>query len=145
MWIHFGEDKTNSIFFTRSKTPAKLNISFQDHLFKQYNCVEYLGCFVDYNLNGETIAWKALSKFNSKLNFLYRQATFLNPTCKRLLCNALIQPRFDYGCKSRYPLLSKVFKKRFQISQNKCIRYYLDLPPRSNISPHTLKTLSGSL
>ena len=54
--IHFGEDKTNSILFTRSKTPAKLNISFQDHLFKQYNCVEYLGCFVDYNLNGETIA-----------------------------------------------------------------------------------------
>ena len=32
------------------------------------------------------------------------------------------------------PLLSKVFKKRFQITQNKCIRYCLDLPPRSHIS-----------
>ena len=36
--IHFGEDKTKSILFTRSKTPAKMNISFQDHLMKQYNC-----------------------------------------------------------------------------------------------------------
>ena len=53
--IRFSEDKTQSILFTRSKTPAKLNISFQDHLIKQYNCVEYLGCFLDYNLNGETI------------------------------------------------------------------------------------------
>ena len=35
--IHFGEDKTKSILFTRIKTPAKLNISFQDHLIKQYN------------------------------------------------------------------------------------------------------------
>ena len=26
--IHFGEDKTKSILFTKSKTPAKLNISF---------------------------------------------------------------------------------------------------------------------
>ena len=50
--IPFGENKTKSIPFTRSKTPAKLNISFQNHLIKQYNCVEYL----DYNLNGESMA-----------------------------------------------------------------------------------------
>ena len=56
MSFHFGEDKTKSILFARSKTPAKLNIYFQDHLIKQYNCVEYLGCFLDNNLNGETIA-----------------------------------------------------------------------------------------
>ena len=94
--IHFVEDKTKSILFTRSKTPAKLDISFQDHHIKQYNCVEYLGCFLDYNLNGETMAQKVLNKINVKLKFLYRQATFLNPTCKRLLCNALIQPHFNY-------------------------------------------------
>ena len=87
---HFGEDKTKSILFTRSKTPAKLNISFQGHLIKQYNCVEYLGYFFDFNLNGETIAGKVLNKINGKLKFLCRQDKFLNPTCKRLLCNALI-------------------------------------------------------
>ena len=114
MLIQLGEDKTKSILFTMSKTPGKLNISFQDHLIKLYNCVKYLGCFLDYNLNGETMARKALSKINVKLKFLYRQATFLNPTCKRLLCNALIQPLFDYGCTSWYPLLSKMFKKGFR-------------------------------
>ena len=36
--IHFGEDKTKAILFTRNKTEAKLNICFQDHSIKQYNC-----------------------------------------------------------------------------------------------------------
>ena len=132
--IYFGEDKRKLVLFTRSKTPAKLNISFQDHLIKQYNCVKYLGYFIDYNLSGETMARKVPNKINSKLKFLYRQATFLNLTCKRLLCNALIQPQFDYGCTSWYPLLSKTFKKRFQITENKCVRCCLDLSPRSHIS-----------
>ena len=79
--IHFGEDKTKSVLFTRSKTPEKLNISFQDHSIRQYNCVEYFGCFLDYNLNGETMARKSLKKINDKLKFLYRQADFLNLSC----------------------------------------------------------------
>ena len=137
--IHFGEDKTKSILFTRSKTPEKLNISFHDHSIRlntlvYYNCVEYLGCFLDYDLNGETLARKILKKIKDKLRFLYRQADFLNPSCRRLLCNALIQPHFDYGCTSWYPLLNKAFKKRFQTTQSKYIRYCLDLPSRSHIS-----------
>ena len=114
--VHFGEDKTKSILYARSKTPAKLDISFQDHHIKQYNCVEYLRCFLDYNLNGETMARKVLNKINVKLKFLYRQATFLNPTCKRILCNALIQPHFDYrktvlGQKSISFLVPKIWSK----------------------------------
>ena len=70
--IHFGEDKTKSILFASSKTRAKLNISFQDHLIKQYNCVEYLGCFLHYNFNGETMVRKVLNKINGKLKFLKR-------------------------------------------------------------------------
>ena len=40
--IHFGEDKTKAILFTRNKTEAKLNICFQDHYIKQYNCVRWI-------------------------------------------------------------------------------------------------------
>ena len=98
--IHFGEDKTKSILFTRSLTSKKLTISYQDHSIKQYNCVEYLGCLLDNTLNGESMARRVLKKINGKLNFLYRQSIFLTPACKRLLCNALIQPHFDYGCTS---------------------------------------------
>ena len=96
--IHFGEDKTKAIPFKRNKTDAKLNICFQDHSIKQYNCVEYPGCLLDNNLCGQSMARRALKKINGKLIFLYRQAIFLNSTCKRLCCNALIQPHFDYSC-----------------------------------------------
>ena len=113
--FHSAEDKTKSILFTRSETPSKRNISFQNHLIKQYNCVEYLDCFLDYNLNGETIAQKVLNKINSNIKFLYRYATFLNPTCERLFCNALTQPHFDYGCTSWYQSPSKVVKKAFRL------------------------------
>ena len=77
--IHFGKDKTKAILFTRNKTEAKLNICFQNHSIKQYNCVEYLGCLLDNNL-----ARRVFKKINGELKFLYRQAIFLNPACKRL-------------------------------------------------------------
>ena len=80
------------------------------------------------------MARRALKQINRKLKSLYRQAIFLNPACKRLLCDALIQPHFDYGCTSWYPLLSKALKKRFQIAQNKCLRYCLDLSLCTHIS-----------
>ena len=80
------------------------------------------------------MARRALKKINGKLEFLCGQAIFLNPACKRLLCNAFIQPHFDYGCTSGYPLLSKAFKKRFQIAQSKCIRYCLELSSRTHVS-----------
>ena len=114
--IHFGKGKTKAILFTRNKTEAKLNICFQNHSIKQYNCVEYLGGLLDNNFSGESMTRRALKKINEKLRFLYGQAIFLNPACKQLLCNALIQPHFDYGCTSWYPLLCKIFKKRFQIA-----------------------------
>ena len=50
-------------------------------------------------INEETMAQKVINKINNKLKFLYRQATFLSPTCNcnALLCNALIQLHFEYG------------------------------------------------
>ena len=69
--IHFRENKTKAILFMRNKTEAKLNISFQDHFIKQYFCVEYLGCLLDNNLCGESMARRALKKITRNLKFLY--------------------------------------------------------------------------
>ena len=55
--------------------------------------VEYLGCCLDANLSGESVAMKSLREINT-LQFLYRQNVFLNPKLRRLLCNSLIQPHF---------------------------------------------------
>ena len=57
--IHFGDNKTKTVFFSRMKSPPKLNIS-----------VEYFGCYLDSNLNGETMVRRVLKKINTKLNFL---------------------------------------------------------------------------
>ena len=82
------------------KSPPKLNISYGDYSLKQHNTVEYLECYLDSNLNDESMARRVLKKINTKLNLLWRQGNYLNYSSRRLLCNALIQPHFDYGCTS---------------------------------------------
>ena len=69
------------------------------------------------------MASKVLRKINAKLKFLYRQSRYLTPVYRRLLCNALIQPHFNYGCFSWFP------------------RFCQNIPPRSHIDPlHFRKT-----
>ena len=65
-----------------------------------------------------------LTKINAKLKFLYRQTRYLTPAYRRLLCNALIQPNFDYGYCSWFPLLKKNLKLKLQKAKN----MYLLLP-----------------
>ena len=49
--IHFVNDKTKTIFFSRLKSPPKLSISYGDYSLKQHNIVENLGCYFNSNLN----------------------------------------------------------------------------------------------
>ena len=74
-----------------------------------------------------------LSKINNKLKFLYRKQRFLNKNIRRILCNSLIQPHYDFACSSWYPLLTKNLRKRLQVSQNKCISFCLNLNNRNSI------------
>ena len=39
-----------------------------------------------------------VNKINNKLKLLYRKNNVFTPVLRRLLCNALIQPYFDYAC-----------------------------------------------
>ena len=93
--IYFGDDKAKTIFFSRMKSPPKLNISYGDYSLKQHNIVEYLACYLDSNLNVESMARRVLKKINTKLNFLWRQSNYLSYLPRRLLFNAPIQPHFD--------------------------------------------------
>ena len=88
---------------------------------KQFSTVEYLGCLLDSTLSGEGMALKVLKKTNGKLRYLYRHGKYLNPRLRRMLCNALIQPHFDYASSAWYPNLTKGLKEKLQITQNKCI------------------------
>ena len=134
--IHFGDDKTKSILFaTKNKIKKidKLNITYCDINIKQYSKVTYLGCILDETLSGESMALNVINKINTRLKFLHRKSRFLSLPLRRLLCNALIQPHFDYACSAWYPNLNKKFKSKLQTLQNKCIRFCLQLDNKTHI------------
>ena len=79
------------------------------------------------------MALKVINKINSRLRFLYRKNKYLSSYLKRLLCNAIIQPHFDYAYSAWYPNLSKKFKSKLQTIQNKCTRFCLLLDSKIHI------------
>ena len=79
------------------------------------------------------MATKVSGTINGRLTFLYRKQNFLSFSLRRLLCNALIQPHFDYACAVWYHNLNKRFVKKIQICQNKCIRFCLKLNNRDHV------------
>ncbi|MFM1566744.1 MAG: RNA-directed DNA polymerase, partial [SAR86 cluster bacterium] len=143
--IHFGEDKTKSIVFgtnRKMKNMREIDIRCGDVKIKQHPQVVYLGCILDSRLSGEAMALQALGKINGRLKFLYRKKGFLTPSLKRLLCNALIQPHFDFACLAWYTNLKKKLKKKVQICQNKCIRFCLDMGNRDHIGVEEFKKIN---
>ena len=143
--IHFGEDKTKSILFSPKNKRISADpiiIKRDDVTLKQFSTVEYLGCLLDETLSGRDMALKVLTKINGKLRFLYRQGKFLNPRLRRMLCNTLIQPHFDFACSAWYPNLTNSLKSKLQVAQNKCIRYCLFLNNREGIRYKHLKDIN---
>ena len=96
----------------------------------------------DETMSRETMALAIINKINNKLKFLCRKNRFLTPTLRRLLCNAVIQPHFNYACSAWYPNLTKKLKNRIQTSQNKCIRFCLQLDKMTHISHKEFETLN---
>ena len=143
--IHFGEDKTKSIVFgsnKRLKNLDELDIMRGDIKIKQYSRVTYLGSILDQNMSGESMATKVLGKINGRLKFLYRKQSFLSFPLRRMLCNALIQPHFDYSCSAWYPNLNKKLTKKIQIAQNKCIRFCLYMGNRTHVGVKEFKKIN---
>ena len=93
-------------------------------------------------MSGESMTLKVVNKINSRLKFLHRKNKFLTPALRRLLCNALIQPHFDYASSAWYPNLTQKMKSKIQITQNKCIWYCLQLDKRIHISKNEFETLN---
>ena len=83
-----------------------------------------------------------IDKINPRLRFLYRQNRFLNFPLRRLLCNAMIQPFFDYACNAWYPNINQKLKMRLQAAQNKCIRFCLKLNDRFSIKSEDFEKIN---
>ena len=135
MSIHLGEDKTKCILFTGKNRPKndKLNIKYKNIVLKQCKSVVYLGCTLDEKDSGEDMAIEVIKKINKKLKFLWRKHKFLNFDLRRLLCNAIIQPNFDYALAAWYTNISKKLSDKLHVCQNKCIRFCLHLDKRAHV------------
>ena len=136
--IHFRENKTKSVCFSsrnRKRKVGTLGRQYCNVKIKQHSKVTYLGCELDERLSVETMALKVINKVNNRLKFLYRKNRYLTQYLKALLCNALIQPHFDYPYSAWYPNLNKKFKRKLQTVQNKCIRYSLQLVTSKSFVP----------
>ena len=134
-----------SILFGRKNKRTdskKLDIRRGDIMIKQCTSVTYLGCILDEDLSGESMATKTLGKINGRLRFLYRKQNFLDFSLRRLLANALIQPHFDYACSAWFPLLNGRLTKKIQTAQNKCIRFCLNLNNRAHVGIKEFKDIN---
>ena len=114
--IHFGEAKLNPLSL-RIKVAGILTIDIWRGgiMIKQHSTVTCLGCNLDENLSGESMASRMLGKINGKLKFLYRKQNFLDSSLRKLLLNALNQSHFDYACISWYPMLNKRLSKKSKV------------------------------
>ena len=92
-------------------------------------------------LSGANMATSVIQKANAWLKFLYRKRIFLNLTTKRLLVMSLIQCHFAYACSFWYPGLSKVLKNKLQVTQNKIIRFVLNMDSRAHVGSEVFKSL----
>ena len=97
---------------------------------------------MDETMSGEAMALYVIHKINNKIKFLYGKNDFLIPTLRRLLCNALIQPHFDYACSVWYRNLTKKLKHRIQTTQNKCMCFCLQLDKLKHISHEEFERLN---
>ena len=58
---------------------------------------------------------------------------YVNVPLRILLCNATIQPFFEYACNAWYPNINKKLKMNLSAAQNKHIRFCLKLNDRFSI------------
>lgn len=140
--LHLG--KTESILYgskRKLKKVDKMKLSCNNIEIGAKKSVKYLGAVIDQDLSGTTMASSVINKVNKCLKFLYRKQDFLDFTCRKLLCFAIIQPNFDYACNVWYRNLEKKLKTKLQCAQNKMIRYIQQYDSRSPVKNCDFKKL----
>ena len=113
-------------------------IKLDEHIIKPSKTVKYLGLTINSTLSGEEIVTSIVNKSVARLKFLYRHSKALDNKTRTLLCKALIMCNFDYAIAAWHQALSKKLKEKLQVTQNKIVRFALDLGPRAHIGQNEL-------
>ena len=143
--IHFEEEKTQLVLFGTKRLLHKgktLSIRHGHTDIKQHPKVTYLGCILDNDLSGESMVTKVLDLIHGRLKFLYRKQKFLTYSLRRLLCNALIKPHFDYACSDWYPSLNKRLLKKNPNIAKQVYKVLLKTCNRAHIGANEFKEIN---
>ncbi len=108
LMLHLG--KTESILFGSKQNlnkVSKLSVKVGDCLISYRTSVNYLGCILDNDSNGVSMAMKVLGKVNSRNKCLARHVSFLDKQIMKLLASCLVSCHFDYACISWMSDLSR--------------------------------------
>ena len=133
--LHLG--KTESIVFgskQKLKRGAKIQVKCKDTTIVNKDKIKYLGITLDQDMSGVSQGNSVIQKINGNLKFLYRKCFFLSQREKKMVCSALLQASFDYGCNIWYRGLKSILKKKLQTAQNKMMRFILGFGSRHHIS-----------
>jgi hypothetical protein len=140
--LHLG--KTESILFgskPKIRSHSGMEISCNGKIIDAVHSVKYLGATLDQSLSGEPMARSVISKANARLKFLYRKRDFLTQHTRKLLVTSLIQCHFDYACSFWYQSLTQLLKNRLQTTQNKLVRFVLNMDSMSHVGPGQFRYL----
>ena len=129
----------------RLKSLSVLSITCKGTVIEAKTTVKYLGVVLEQCLSGANMATFVIQKANAMLKFLYRKRNFFNLTTKKLLVMSLIQCHFDCACSFWYPRISKVLKNKLQVTQNKIIRFVLNMDSRAHVRSEVFKSLGWLL
>ena len=83
-----------------------------------------------------------INKINNKLKFLYWKNRFLTPTLRQFLCNALLQPHFEYACSAWFPAELKIWKTESRLLRTNAYIFALQLDKMTHIFHKEYRTLT---
>ena len=128
--------KTESILFGakgRLKRARDFVIHCDGVAVSRVKTVKYLGVLLDCCMTGNEHVKSLLKSCNSRLSFLYRNARCLDFDSRRILCNALILPYFDYCSSSWYSGISAQLRNRLNTFQRKLVRFIHGYGPMHHV------------
>ena len=144
--LHLG--KTECILFgtkRRLSGVSGFELSCEGTTVKRVSSVKYLGVKLDANMSGVEHALELINRCVGRLSFLYRNSSYLDVDCRRILCLALIQPYMDYCCSSWYSGLTAVLKGKLDVLQRRMVRFINSFDPRHHVDARDIKALSWLL
>ena len=104
--------------------------------------VKYLGAKLDEDFKFKNHVTELINKCAGRISFLYRNSSLLDFNCRRIMCNALVQPYLDYCCSSWYSSLTERLRARLDVLQRRMVKFILSKDMLYHVSPEDLRKLS---